>query len=82
MRRFTLEDLARYDGKDGQPAYIAYGGRVYDVSESFLWQGGRHQVLHDAGTDLTAALDQAPHGEDLLERFPIVGLLIGSEEGP
>ncbi len=82
MRRFTLEDLARYDGKDGRPAYIAYGGRVYDVSGSFLWQGGRHQVLHDAGTDLTAALDQAPHGEDLLERFPVVGLLIGSKDGP
>ncbi|HEY76178.1 MAG TPA: cytochrome B5 [Thermoflexia bacterium] len=76
MRRFTLEDLARYNGKGGMPAYIAYKGQVYDVSSSFLWQNGRHQVLHEAGTDLTAALDQAPHGEDLLKGFPVVGVLI------
>jgi len=40
-----------------------------------LWQDGRHQVLHTAGVDLTASLDQAPHGTDLLERFPVIGLL-------
>ncbi|HIC86571.1 MAG TPA: cytochrome B5 [Desulfobacterales bacterium] len=59
MRRFTIEELARYNGKDGMPAHIAYRGQVYDVSSSFLWQSGRHQVLHEAGADLTAALDQA-----------------------
>jgi predicted heme/steroid binding protein len=32
-------------------------------------------VLHTAGLDLTAGLDQAPHGADLLERFPVIGLL-------
>ncbi len=78
MRQFTSEDLARYNGRDGMPAYVAYKGRVYDVSDSFLWQGGRHQVLHDAGADLTAALEQAPHGEDLLDRFPVVGVFIDS----
>lgn len=36
---------------------------------------GRHQVLHTAGADLTASLDQAPHGADLLERVPVVGML-------
>ena len=76
MQEFTPEELARYDGREGRPAYIAYGGRVYDVSSSFLWQNGRHQVLHEAGVDLTDALNQAPHGEDLLERFPVVGMLV------
>ena len=60
MRRFTRKELARYNGKDGAPAFIAYEGKVYDVSRSFLWQDGRHQVLHTAGVDLTAGLDQAP----------------------
>ncbi len=78
MQEFTPEELARYDGREGRPAYIAYGGRVYDVSSSFLWQNGRHQVLHEAGVDLTDALNQAPHGEDLLERFPVVGMLVRS----
>jgi hypothetical protein len=26
--------------------------------------------MHSAGTDLTSVLDQAPQGEELLERFP------------
>lgn len=74
MRRFTKKELAQHDGKDGAPAFIAYEGKVYDVSRSFLWQHGRHQVLHTAGVDLTASLDQAPHGADLLERFSVIGV--------
>jgi predicted heme/steroid binding protein len=74
MRRFTKEELARYNGKDGTPAYIAYKGKVYDVSQSFLWQGGRHLVLHAAGADLTSSLDQAPHSADLLERVRFIGI--------
>jgi len=75
MRRFTKKELAQYNGKDGALAFIACEGKVYDVSRSFLWQDGRHQVLHIAGVDLTASLDQAPHGADLLERFSVVGML-------
>jgi predicted heme/steroid binding protein len=75
MRKFTKKELAQYDGKDGVSAFIAYEGKVYDVSHSFLWQDGQHQVLHTAGVDLTASLDQAPHGADLLERFPVIGML-------
>lgn len=75
MRTFTKEELARYDGRDGAPAYIAYRGKVYDVSGSFLWQGGRHLATHEAGVDLTESLDEAPHGPDLLERVSVVGIL-------
>ena len=31
--------------------------------------------MHNAGSDLTESIDQAPHGTDLLERFPVVGTL-------
>jgi predicted heme/steroid binding protein len=75
MRRFTKKELARYNGNDGASALIAYEGKVYDVSRSFLWQDGRHQVLHTAGADLTSRLDEAPHGADLLARFPVIGML-------
>ena len=75
MRTFTKKELAHYNGKNGFPAYIAYNGKVYDVSSSFLWRDGNHQVIHNAGVDLTASLEQAPHGAELLERFPIVGTL-------
>lgn len=76
IRRFTKEELAIYNGQDNKPAYIAYEGKVYDVSGSFLWQNGKHQVTHIAGKDLTNDLSQAPHGSDLLERFPVVGMLV------
>jgi len=73
--RFTKKELSRYNGKDGAPTFIACKGKVYDVSRSFLWQNGRHQVIHTAGIDLTSSLDHAPHGVDLLKRFPMVGTL-------
>ena len=75
LKEFTLEELARYTGREGVPAFVAYQGEVRDFSGSFHWQAGRHQAMHEAGTDLTASLDRAPHGQDLLERFPVVGVL-------
>jgi predicted heme/steroid binding protein len=80
MRIFTKEELKKYDGSNGL-VYVAYGGKVYDVSRSFLWKKGVHQVIHKAGCDLTEALKEAPHGTNMLERFPIVGELSASEVG-
>jgi len=77
MKEFTEEELAQYNGKNGNPVYVVYKGKVYDVSASFLWKDGIHQVLHSAGADLTDALEQAPHGGDVLEKFPVVGVLHG-----
>jgi predicted heme/steroid binding protein len=76
QRKFTEEDLKQYNGQNGSPVYIAFKGIVYDVSRSYHWQNGRHWVLHSAGTDLTAELEQAPHSADLIEAFPVVGELI------
>lgn len=73
--KFTLEELARYNGQNSSPAYIAYKGKVYDVSDSFLWKHGKHQGRHRAGKDCTDELPEAPHNSDLLDRFPIVGTL-------
>ncbi|MGQ9586889.1 MAG: cytochrome b5 domain-containing protein [Thermoplasmata archaeon] len=75
MKDFGKAELAKYNGRDGAPAYVAYNGKVYDVSESFLWKGGKHQATHDAGKDLTDALDRAPHSADVIGKFPVVGLL-------
>jgi predicted heme/steroid binding protein len=75
-RKFTLEELKQYDGKNGRPAYIAYKGKVYDVTGSFLWIDGNHQGEHQAGRDLTEELSKAPHGEETLERVLIIGVLV------
>ena len=78
MKEFTEEKLVQYNGKNGNLVYVVYKGKVYDVSASFLWKDGTHQVLHNAGVDLTDALEQAPHGGDVLEKFPVVGILHGA----
>jgi len=75
MKEFSLSELQQYNGKKGNKAYIAYEGIVYDVTDSFLWQSGKHQVIHHAGEDLTGELSRAPHGIELLKRFKIVGKL-------
>jgi len=74
MCKFSKEELAKCNGKNGAPAYVAYEGKVYDVSDSFLWQNGRHQVSHEAGADGTDGLEKAPHGPELLLRYPLVGI--------
>ena len=73
-RRFTREELKRYTGGAGQPIYIAYRGKVYDVSSSSLWTEGQH-FEHFAGADLTDELADAPHGEEVFENFLVVGEL-------
>jgi predicted heme/steroid binding protein len=75
VREFAPDELAQYNGKHGATIYVAYGGQVYDVSRSYFWQNGRHQVEHRAGADLTGENVQAPHGPELIEKFPIVGRL-------
>jgi predicted heme/steroid binding protein len=74
-RVFTAGELASFDGKDGRAAYVAYNGKVYDVTGSILWEGGEHQDEHSAGVDLTDDMYFAPHAEDVLENFPTVGSL-------
>lgn len=83
MKEFDAESLSRCNGKEGQPAYIAHGGRVVDVSASRLWKTGTHMNRHPAGRDLTVDIAAAPHGLEVLERYPQVGTLKAAEaEGP
>ncbi len=71
----TLEQLKQFDGTAGKPAYVALKGKIYDVSGSDLWVDGDHQGLHAAGVDLTEEVPNAPHDDDVLSRFPLVGEL-------
>ncbi|OGP58440.1 MAG: hypothetical protein A2162_07725 [Deltaproteobacteria bacterium RBG_13_52_11b] len=73
MRELTYQELATFDGKEGRPVYIAFEGRVYDVSNSPLWETGLHMNRHPSGKDLTADISAAPHGPEVLERYPQIG---------
>lgn len=71
----TRDELARHDGRDGRRAYIAVNGTIYDVTDSPRWTNGLHPPDHQAGTDLTDELKNAPHVRAVVERFPVVGTL-------
>ncbi len=75
---FTPEELALFDGREGRQAFVGYRGKVYDLSASGMWGGGAHMQRHAAGNDLTPAITQAPHGEEKLAAFPMVGALVPS----
>jgi predicted heme/steroid binding protein len=75
QKKFTAAELSKFNGKNGNPAYVGYKGKVYDVTESMQWGDGDH-LGHEAGQDLTESMDIAPHAPDIMERFKTVGVLI------
>jgi predicted heme/steroid binding protein/uncharacterized membrane protein len=79
MKEFDADELAGFNGEDGNPTYIAYDGKVYDVSESKLWRKGQHMNRHRSGDDLTSDMQAAPHDFNVLERFPQVGIFKKAE---
>lgn len=40
LRKLTSTELKKYNGKKGNPVYVAYKGKVYDDSKSDLWRDG------------------------------------------
>ena len=75
MKELTREELSALNGKDGKPAYVVFQGKVYDVTGSRLWPKGLHMNRHASGRDLTADFSAAPHGTDVLDRYPQVAVL-------
>ncbi len=70
---FTADELAKYDGTDGNPAYIAVDGVVYDVTDVPQWREGLHNGF-TAGRDLTEEIKTvSPHGLSKLTGLTVVG---------
>lgn len=75
-RIFTPEELARFNGKGGNPAYVAVNGTVYDVTNSAAWGGATHFGLA-AGTDLTSQFAACHAGQAILSKLKAVGKMTG-----
>lgn len=74
LKEYTLEELAEYNGNNGT-IYVAYQGKVYDVSsDSYLWENGDHEGC-GAGIDVTGEIERTPHGAEILKDYPVVGTL-------
>jgi predicted heme/steroid binding protein len=71
---YTKSQLALRNGQDKPEIWVAFEGRIYDVSASKLWRKGKHYE-HWAGQDLTDELKDAPHSRQVFEKFSVIGLL-------
>ncbi|MGK0466421.1 cytochrome b5 domain-containing protein [Clostridium sp.] len=74
-KNFTLEELSKYNGSMGNPAYVAINGIVYDVTNNMCWAGGTHFGVY-SGKDLTDVFKTAHNLDvELLKTLPVVGSL-------
>ena len=74
-KEFTRSELALRNGQEKEEVWIAYKGKIYDVTRSKLWRTGNHYE-HWAGQDLTDELADAPHNENVFDKFDVVGILV------
>lgn len=72
---YTREQLAQYNGRNGQPAYVAVDGIVYDVTNNAAWSVATHFGL-TAGRDLTQEFASCHTGQQwILDTLVPVGRL-------
>ena len=74
LPQYTRSQLALRNGQDKPEIWVAYKGIIYDVTVSRLWTRGQHYE-HWAGQDLTDELPDAPHTDEVFERFKAIGKL-------
>lgn len=71
----SMEELAKYNGQDGNPAYVAVDGIIYDVTDHPNWNEGMHGKV-SAGQDISQLLKNSPHGYSKLEGLKAVGKIV------
>jgi membrane-associated progesterone receptor component len=75
QREIRLEELSKYNGKDGNPAYVAVNGVVYDVTNNAAWAAASHFGL-TAGKDLTSEFGSCHAGQPILNKLILIGKLV------
>lgn len=75
---FSLQELSKFNGKDGNPAYVAVNGTVYDVTNNAAWAAAAHFGL-TAGKDLTNEFAACHAGQPILSKLKVVGKLVRNE---
>ena len=80
-KTFTAAQLAGFTGIDGKAAYLAYDGKVYDVSNEKVWDSGSHFGLV-VGTDVTAQVKACSKHliafmEGQFASYPVAGNYMG-----
>ena len=71
-KTFTVDELAKYNGENGNAAYVAVDGDVYDLTTVF--KKGKH-FSHYAGQELTSSF-YSYHAKKEISKYPIVGKMV------
>ena len=71
---YTKSQLALRNGQDRPEIWVAFAGKIFDMTTSKLWKNGKHYE-HWAGQDLTEELADAPHSAKVFEKFEPIGQL-------
>lgn len=72
-KEFTIKDLSKYNGLEGNPAFVAFKGKIYDVSEVFI--NGDHSGIK-AGQDITELFETSPHEEKIYMKYKVMANLV------
>ena len=73
-KEYTRGQLALRNGQDKDEIWVGFNGLIYDVTKSKMWRNGKHYE-HWAGQDLTPEMGDAPHTDNVFDKFEVVGKL-------
>ncbi|OPJ54552.1 cytochrome b5 domain-containing protein [Clostridium chromiireducens] len=73
QKEFILDELEQYDWKNGNPAYVAMEGIVYDVSNEPSLESGTHYGLN-TGRDLSDEFSSFHGMKDIFSNTPEVSV--------
>lgn len=75
LRYYTMEEVSKFDGRNGTLAYVVIDGNVYDVTSVKQWINGNHYGL-SAGRDLSEYFKTCHKNElEILKKLRIVGTI-------
>lgn len=80
LKELTLKELSKYNGENGNPAYIAVNGIIYDVTNEAVFKKSPHNSVK-LGTDITKYFKGCHNADEgVLAKLPIVGTVICKKE--